>query len=250
MNKVTFTQSKTRTNTSAISLFFDGKLYRVLLITSKGEIIGIFKEYDLFESCESIDLAGTMAKKYIAIFTDNMQKYGCTFNERSDFWNNIILAKRIQDISGFHYHNPIYSIAQKLENYDYKSAMTQVVELHEKNKRLDHELALFKLYGTSDAKKIERIKKEWAKEQARAKRAYAKVINASAKAKYVELTQKRREGYEYIAIVRNYANKGQRFMGETLEYRTEKPRTKHYFTISANKDERMETARRIVLNFK
>jgi len=207
-----------------------GTTFQNVLFTDKGDIIAIFNDYTTFETSEKFELTGDVLKYYI-IVSQNLTKYGCLFNERSEFFTDVSLAKKIQvDSFQFYYENTISDILKTI-NTSNRHVYRELYEAKDKIKNLqlsleqsNKNLIFLQKYGTVDTKTIDKIIDKQ-------KKAAAKVRNAKIKAKVMELKSELKKGNCYIAVLRNYSNKGRKYLGESVEYRTSKPTTQKYYFI-------------------
>jgi hypothetical protein len=205
------------------------KEYEILLIDSKGRIISVFKEYPGLKPVEGWSLKGTQAEEYIKEMQEYFEKHIGT----GSLYNVVKLALKIQKHQGqFHYNNPIWEIieSQNLKGQG-KYIWKDFIEAQDKIKSLQQTVDKFRMYGTDNNKQIEGIKAQREKEEKAAEKKRQKQI----KDKAAEIKKMaKREGYKYAAIVRIYANKGRKYLGESVEFRTEKPQTRKYYEITEN----------------
>jgi hypothetical protein len=221
----------TRTGTEAVSIHTEEKQIYVFLLNNKGQIIAMFENYEGLKDAAPWDLTGTEAEKVLIEITTHMDKYNClaNLNYNSEL-RTIFLAKKVQAKEGFYYQNPIHEL---IETHNLKGIGKYIwqdyFEAQDRIRSLQQTVDNFRIYGTDSPKQIEKIKAQREKEERAAEKKRQKQIKNKA-AEIKRLAKK--EGYKYAAIIRNYTNKGRKYLGESVEFRTEKPQTRSYYEIT------------------
>jgi hypothetical protein len=231
--KTNTTSVITRTGGTKGIIFETDYSKKTILFTDNGKIISIHDKYDV-EPCEPHNIEGTQVSEYIENLIYHFEKWGCTWNARQEeIYQRVSLAADVQREEGrFHYNNPIYQILERV-NKDpdiYRAWLSERINV----KRKEAIITNYSVYGTNDERKISRIKKEWEKKAKAESRVKSKALKIKEKENLMLLKAKIKEGYTYIAFMRNYRkSKGHfSYLGETLEFRTSKPTTKRYYELT------------------
>lgn len=126
---------------------------------------------------------------------------------------------------------PLYTINHN-RYYDVKAAFDlqkKLNDLKKINKDLNNDFSQIVRATNVGLKSAIKIN---AKKDKIAQKAALKVKAEKKKSNIKLLKSKLKEGFNYIAIVRVYSNKGRTFHGTTQEFRKEKPSTREYFLIT------------------
>ena len=229
---VTYKTATTKTGTKAIIININDKIYQIVLSTDDLKIIAILKEYQNLTECDDFDISGTETGKYFQVIKKNLENYNCLFNERCEFFENISLAIKMQE-GKFFYDYPIYKFLETLENptkWEFKNIISDYFKLLKDKNDLQKRFKTLQKYGTLDAKKIKKIDLENEKTAKRIEKARLRERKQRELEVKKILLSKLKDGYNFLAVMRIWggAKKHLKFQGTTIEFRTEKPRTRNF----------------------
>ena len=233
---VTYKTATTRTGTKVIIINVNDKIEQIVLSTDDLKIIAILKEYQNLTECENYDISGTQAGEFFQVIKKNLEKYRCLSNEYGEFFENISLARKMQE-GKFFYDYPIYKFLETLEKptkWEFKNITIDFFKLLKEKTDLQKRFETLQKYGTLDAKKIKKIDIENEKTAIRIEK--ARLIWRKKRELEIKklLLSKLKDGYNFIAVMRIWgrAKNHLKFQGTKIEFRTEKPRTRNFIELT------------------